>query len=431
MIYPVPAGVDPNYYICGECDGRLTMPWTHELKDHILQCVNDHDHETYKSKRLGEYKMLYDPATKSRVEVDVLTQQPDTAIVIVKDESTALAVATRMNGLGKFPGAKQTEGELLLLAHVAFHYQMDLVMGEIMPYQGKPFITIKGRRRYDKREGNKGGITFRMPRPDELAYWKSVHAMADGDVVQIAILTEPDGTITEGFGRVLMSEQPTTSAGQVNLPIAIRKIEMAQKRAESRVREMVFGSIGKPSALDPLVQVGIEGQEGEVIEGTYTEIPQEDAFALPDLGECPEHGVQWIVKEDKYKRGAARGIHYITEGVPCVASKIYSAIFMSAWSAKFGEPNKKETDTWLKDKFEGATWSKMDDVQHIKAVQLLTVDQETGEIPVKDEDPDAELKVCVQCGDEFKPVEDEDNCQSCASQAEPEKEPAGVEDLPF
>ncbi len=385
MISPAPAGVDPNNSVCGECGGRLTMPWVHDIQGHALRCVNNPDHETYISKNRGATKMLAGP-NGQKIEVDVLTQKPVNAgaeIVLIESESSALAVVKRQKSLAMFPDSKDiTEAQMAALAHVAYHYQMDIIMGEIMPYQGKPFITIKGRRRHDKREGHRMGITFRMPRPDELEYWLSVQAMAQGDVIQIAIGTEPDGTATEAHGRVLMSEQPTTQAGKENLPIAIRKIEMAQKRAESRVREMVFGAIGKPQGLNPAISVLGEEEGVGVIQGTYREIPNEELEpqTMPDFGECPEHGVAWNVAADKYT-GNPRATHFIAQGTPyCNVSAIYKIIFSQLWTAKVGELNEKDVNTWLKEKFGGKTWSKLAHQECVQAVDLMRVDEKTGEV---------------------------------------------------
>jgi len=52
--------------------------------------------------------------------------------------------------VGLFPG-RLTSQQRDTLAVVALLYQLDPMMEEIIPYQGKPFITIRGRRRLDAR----------------------------------------------------------------------------------------------------------------------------------------------------------------------------------------------------------------------------------------------------------------------------------------
>jgi hypothetical protein len=349
---------------------------------YVLRCVGDPDHETYVSKNRGATKNLTAPGGQ-KTEVDVLTQQPTEAgLVLVDSEESALVAVKKANSLGMWP-KEATPQQAILLAHAAYHYQMDIYMGEIMPYQGKPFITIKGRRRYDKQAGNRMGITFRMPRQDELDYWMESGAMTKGDVIQIAIGIELDGLVTEEMGRVLQSEQPTTQAGRDNLPISVRKIEMAQKRAESRLREVVFGAIGKPPGLTLEMEVLGEGDDSNVIEGSGRVIPDnEEPVTFPDFGECPEHGVAWKVEADKYT-GAARATHFVAKGddgksIWCQLGPIYKEIFAQLWMAKYGEPDKNEVNDWLKDKF-GKTWSKLGHLECVQAVDAIRVN-ENGEI---------------------------------------------------
>jgi len=386
MIHPIPAGVEPNTHTCG-CGGRFTMPGMFSDAA-ALRCVVDPDHETYMEKNNGRTKFLHDPV-RGKVEVDVLTQQEiGGEITPIKDEATALVQVKKAVSLGLWKD-KSTPAQELLLAHVAYHYQMDVIMGEIMPYQGKPFITIKGRRRYDRREGHRGGITFRNATEDEWRGWLEMKSVGDKDVIQVAILTEPDGVVSEGIGRVMWSEDVNvTGAARTFLPIIIRKVEMAQKRAESRVREMVFGAIGKPAELRPEAFALQEHDESLIVHGTARVLPESEELELPDLGECPEHGVQFEAQWDKYKKPAntrPRGFHFITEGVPCVLGTVYQPIFMGHWAAKFGEPVKKDVDTWLKENFKG-TWSMMDSVQQLQAVNQMRVDTETGEVEQPPED---------------------------------------------
>jgi len=397
MIYPAPPGIKANRYMCGECGAGLAMPWMETAKDahgynfqiYALKCVNNSTHETYVEKNNGRTKTLSGP-DGLKIEVDVMTQRPTTGadIVLIESEASALAVVKRQNSLATWPDSKDmNESQMAALAHVAYHYQMDIIMGEIMPFQGKPFITIKGRRRHDKREGHRMGITFRMPREDELQFWMTAGAMKAGDLIQIAVGTEPDGLVTEAMGRVLASEKPATAKGQEFLPIEVRKLEMAQKRAESRLREMVFGAIGKPQGLNLETPILSEGEGVGIIEGTYREIPQDqpESEPMPDFGDCPEHGVEWRVEADKYT-GAPRAAHPVGQSGPwCNISKVYAPLFMSAWAAKFGEPNKKDVDAWLKERYDGKTWSKLAHLECIEAFDTMRVDDATGEVEAQPE----------------------------------------------
>jgi hypothetical protein len=408
--------------------------WSEEGQGrHVLKCVMDGAHETYVEKNNGRTKTLTGPRGQ-KVEVDVLTQRSTTGeeIALVKDEATALAVVRRQNHLAMWPDQKNmTDSQMAALAHVAFHYQMDLIMGEIMPFQGKPFITIKGRRRHDKREGHRMGITFRMPREDEIKFWVDSGAMHKGDVIQIAVGTEPDGLVTEAMGRVLESEQPKSQGGRDNLPIAIRKIEMAQKRAESRVREMVFGAIGKPQGLNPDVAVLGEGDDSKVVEGTFRDVTNEpEAQTMPDFGECPEHGVVWKVEADKFT-GNPRATHFVgkdenDKSIWCSVGTVYKTMFSSAWASKFGEPVKKDVDAWLKERFDGKTWSKLAHLECVQAYDQLRVDPTTGAVESPNEDNNSESS------SPDATVEEEDSAEDVPmpDQEEPEPAAAAVGDEP-
>ena len=170
----------------------------------------------------------------------------------------------------------------------------------------------------------------------------------------------------EGFGRVLAKERTgegLTAAAKENLPTIQRALEMAQKRGERRMREIMFGPVGKPDALIN-VQILEEGDESNVVEGTARIVADN---GLPALGNCPAHDIPWRVEE---RYGKIRASHPL-DGEWCNLDKLYGLRFQEAYVARFGTTAKAQVDTWLKDHFAGATWSKMDAPQHIEAVRLL------------------------------------------------------------
>ena len=220
------------------------MPWNSDLQDAVLQCVVDHDHNTYQKKNTGT-RMLYDGATGTFVEVDILTQTRTDQLAPIQDEATALATVSRAMDLGLFPDKQQSPAQLQLLAQVAFAYGLDPLMGEIMPFQGKPYITIGGRRRLDNVAGNKCSVSYRPPTEDEERYYTKTKAMGPDDFIQICVGKDmASGATVEGFGRVLSKERTAQSQGaRDNLPLINRTIEMAQKRAERRMREQMYLSL--------------------------------------------------------------------------------------------------------------------------------------------------------------------------------------------
>ncbi len=316
MIYPAPAGVEPNYYKCGECGGRFTMPVVSTEKDKDgynvlirgLKCVNNPDHETYVEKNNGRTKMLAGP-NGQKIEVDVLTQKPTTELATYKNEAAALATVNQANAVGLFP-QKATEEQVLVLAQVAMAYGLDPIMGELIPYQGRPYITIAGRRRLDAAAGHHVSVSYRPPSEEEERYLLKHGAIEEMDVIYYCILTDIDtGATVEGFGRVKAGE----GGNNANLPQSQRKPEMAQKRAERRAREQMFGPAHKPPSIQD-IEVLEEGDESNIVEGTGRIVPpanqpsQPQGNPEPDV--CPVHQLVWV----EAGKGGGRMPMHIVEG---------------------------------------------------------------------------------------------------------------------
>tara|TARA_Y100000310_G_scaffold236599_1_gene239825 strand:- start:1822 stop:3201 length:1380 start_codon:yes stop_codon:yes gene_type:complete len=350
------------------------MPYVHDLGGNALMCVANNDHQTYQAKDTGT-KMLRHPEGHL-VEVDVLTQRETTELAPITDQATALATVKRASALGLFPD-KATPEQAALLAEVALAYRLDPLMGEIMPYQGAPYITIKGRRRLDNAAGHAVSVSFRPPMADEEAYFRKVGAIDDYDLIQICVgVDTKTGARVEGFGRVLAKERETagrSAAAVANLPTLNRAIEMAQKRAERRMREEMFGPVAKPEGLG--IQVLHEGDESMIVEGEARVVdngPDEtDARILGqgDLGSCAAHDAAWIVEENNY--GHIHAYHIVPGEKACRFGHGEGTRFQAAYKGRFGEYKKAEADAWLKDNFHGKTWSKMEPVEMLDARTLM------------------------------------------------------------
>ena len=365
------------------------MPYAHDLGTNALMCVANNDHQTYQKKDTGT-KWLRDSDGNMR-EVDIVTQREVTELAPITDQATALATVSRAMDLGLFPGKDQSAGQLALLAQVALAYRLDPLMGEIMPYQGRPYITIAGRRRLDNVAGHAVSISFRPPTPEEEAYYVKVGAIDERDVIQICVGHDvKTGATVEGFGRVLAGEgKDAPTNAQKFLPTVQRKIEMAQKRGERRMREEMFGPVAKPLGLEG-IEILHEGDEPNVVEGT-ARVVEEDNKALDqgDLGSCTEHGDEWFVTEDNW--GKVRASHKI-QGTNdwCRFAIVEGANFQGAFAARFGEYKKPAADAWLKDNFNGKTWSKMEPREMLEARTLLTtitVEPPVVTEPVPDTEP--------------------------------------------
>ena len=108
-----------------------------------------------------------------------------------------------------------------------------------------------------------------------------------------------------------------------------------------------------------------------------------------DLGNCPEHDIEWNVRETRFGIQAS---HRFGKDW-CRMAAVYKHMFGDAWEALGGD---REDDTavnqWLKDNFGGRTWSKLEPKEFLEACAKISpenrrdieptenVDIETGEI---------------------------------------------------
>ena len=390
MIFPIPAGVHPNSHICG-CEGLLLMPWVASLNGHALKCTKNPLHNTYQKKNTGTRK-LFDPE-RGYVEVYVATGK-ETAELATLTESTALAKVTQAHAMGLFPSKDTSPAQLQLLAQVALAYRLDPLMGEIMPYQGRPYITIAGRRRLDASAGHHPSISYRLLTTEETQYYTNLGALNPGDVAGFCVLTTEHGNTVEGFGRVLENQRSKAQRGADHLPTVVYVIEMAQKRQERRAREMAYGPVPRPAGLDN-IQVLEEGDETGIIEGEGRLIPSdkgtpETATYTPtetDYGFCPVHTTErWATGQyGPYHKDGAEW---------CRFSKVQGVVFKEAVLKRHGAYDPKEWNDWLKTQY-GNTWSKLTPEQMLEAIKVQTtipptptdqpaVNVVTGELPADD-----------------------------------------------
>jgi len=344
-------------------------------------CVAVNEHQTYQQKSNGRRYLFH--AQRGMVEVDIMTQRETNELAPIVDTETALEAVNRAGRLGLFPDKASPE-QAQLLAEVALAYRLDPLMGEIIPFQGRPYITIAGRRRLDNAAGNAVSVSFRPPTESEQSYYVQTGVIGAEDFIQICVGYDPKTTATvEGFGRVLARERSRNgrSAGAIeNLPTIQRTIEMAQKRAERRMREQMFGPVAKPAGLRDIVVYeegdNIDGFESSVqaVEGASKLVEDEDDATIlgqGDLGVCPEHpDSPWTVSESKW--GAVQASHKI-EGTSnwCRFGIVQGDEFRRAYEGKFGEYKKPAADAWLKAEFGGRTWSKLTPLEMLEARVLL------------------------------------------------------------
>jgi len=126
-----------------------------------------------------------------------------------------------------------TDKKLLVLA--AKTYGFDPIMGEISIFQGKPYVTIDGRRRKAQETGTYCGLKTRPATPQERESWQ----IPAGDYFFHAEVTVKGGgfNVFEGWGRVRQAE--ITPGGKFK-PIDVNPQKMAEKRAEADALRKAF-----------------------------------------------------------------------------------------------------------------------------------------------------------------------------------------------
>lgn len=416
MIHPVPPGIDPATHRCGECGADFRMPLIEGRE--TLICRADEAHDTYQSKHKETRHLRR--IDGSLTEVNILTGKETTELAPITDHATALAAVRRSIEVGQFSG-KQTELQIIQIAQLAMAYGLDPMMEEIIPMYGKPYITIKGRRRLDAAAGNRFGLVWKVPDAEFLNYYQSVEAIDPGDVVAVAIGTYIDHpeTPTEVWARCKKHE---VAGNDSHLPINAWKLEMAQKRAERKLREQLFGPIPRPKGLEH-IEVLQEGDEANIVEGTAKVIEEPSQTApvrLPDYGECAFHPSQ-MFKTIEAKHGLLishpNGKDEEGKTLWCHYHKVLQGQFLHAWEANHdGQRNQNEINDWLKKEC-GDTWSKLT-IEQMKAAiddQKVTrsdVDTVTGEIldapesNAQDEIDEAEYRQFITAVAETQPGEE-------------------------
>lgn len=196
-------------------------------------------------------------------------------------DSTALQKMTQPQMLDRINAARfpseLTAPDKRLLAMVAITYGFDPLMGEITIYQGRPYVSIDGRRRKAQETGHYTGLKKRPATQEERAAWQ----IPDGDYFFKAEVYVKGGGFNcfEGWGRVRKAETKPGSTRQGDTTSTYKPIQfdpqgMAAKRAEAQALRAAF-HIPLPSLEargtedDDTPPVNLE--TGEIIDTTLVE----------------------------------------------------------------------------------------------------------------------------------------------------------------
>lgn len=252
------------------CGGILVDCWggSFEQPGTIVRCLQDIGHDTYQRKQTT--RMLLNGQTKKWEEFDVVTQKPvnqTQALALPRTEEAMLQRVDEVKALGPQWAKDMTAGQRRSLAVIALGYGLDPLMEELILYQGKPMITIRGRRRKDAEAGHQPSIRFRFLTQEERDGFTEAGVLQEVDLVQVCILTTEWGNTVEAIGTVSKAQRDGRRQPVVNT----NPLEMVQKRAEDRARNMAYGPLPRPQ-LPAGLEV-IDG-EGRLVEDPPAQIEQ-------------------------------------------------------------------------------------------------------------------------------------------------------------
>jgi len=264
---------------CG-CGKRLIMCWGghYGVNAYVVRCAMRRDHT--ETQRIPRTRKLYDPDTKSFIEVDVMTQKPVGQVLAVP--TTREGMIERVNHAqqaGLWP-SQMTREQKAMMVQAALAYGVDPLLGEIILYQGRPYITINARRRKDAEAGHRPTITFRIPTTEEQAALERAGIFQEGDLYQCCTLATEWGNSVQAWGKVTKLERTNGRS-----PVATSyPLEMAQKRAEARARLMAYGPTPLPDIPGLAVGEIAEDVPDVIIEGESHELPDtpEESHSLPE-----------------------------------------------------------------------------------------------------------------------------------------------------
>lgn len=316
--------------ICG-CGKNLVIGWDgadRTARLYTVRCLADPEHSIYQrppnTRELADGR-FYDVVTQQPVNQALARILPGTEEGMLKRVDEAAALAPRW-------ARDMNQGQRRALAVTALAYGLDPLMEELILYQGKPLITIKGRRRKDAEANHNPNIRFRFLSDDEKAEYQASDSWQPGDLAGYCILTTEWGNTVEGFGKVTKAERvaqsraPNARDSRRSPIVDDNPIEMWHKRAEDRARNMAYGPVPRPQ-LPQGFEV-IEG-EGRLVEelsapnvtatATSSSYPGARPVPPPRPHWCPEHGKDF--RTGKRRDGQLIYQHVLDDGRYCLEDK--------------------------------------------------------------------------------------------------------------
>jgi len=243
-----------RYHVCAECGAFLRLAWSNDRDCYELICSRFEEHNGIR--RFGR-----DP------EIDEIRNKLKGAPLPM--ETTALQKMNQTQMLARVNQARfpkdLTVADRGIMATVAIEYGLDPLFGELMIYQGRPYVTIDARRRKAQETERLDGINSRPATKEE----KEARRVPDEDYLFLAqVWVKGAGHPFEGWGRVSQKEIGAMVAAAKShnmkedaLPIVKDPAAQAEKRAEALGLRRAF-HIPLPSFE-------------EIVEGAFEELTHE------------------------------------------------------------------------------------------------------------------------------------------------------------
>jgi len=228
---------------CAQCGSSLNIAWSAQKDCYMLRCGQSLEHNGVVP--YGKDKELLEIANKLRGRPLPM----ETGALQKLNTEQMLA---RVNQ-ARFPKDLTTQ-DRQLMAKISIEYGLDPLFGELMIYQGRPYVTIDARRRKAQETGQLDGISARPATKAE----RTARQVAEVDYLFVAeVWIKGASHSFEGWGTVRAAE----TKGSEHLPIVKDPAAMAEKRAEAQALRRAF-------------HIPLPSYE-EIIEGEFRDITEE------------------------------------------------------------------------------------------------------------------------------------------------------------
>jgi len=241
-----------KYHVCAECGAFLALSWSNERNCYILRCKRFLEHNGIR--RLGRDPEIDEIRNK-------LKGEPLPMKTTALQELDPKQMLERVNQ-ARFP-KDLTVQDRQLMATISIEYGLDPLFGELMIYQGRPYVTIDARRRKAQETNQLDGISARPATKTE----RQARGVENGDYLFVAeVWVKGASHPFEGWGMVKESE----TKGSEFLPIVKDPAAQCEKRAEAQALRRAF-HIPLPSFE-------------EIIEGDFTVVSDKKVASKSETG---------------------------------------------------------------------------------------------------------------------------------------------------